>query len=226
MEKVTICPRTYTRKGHANTHTHTQHTHTQVEVAAQEIKVELVTICHDPNHSDGDNHQGDAPGAEYRGVEGLAASLSALRTEFSNDIRAAYQDAPDLDCDIGDGSSSSGDPPPHSVHGEESTRGEGSRRSVRSNLERLIEKALGATRLALERVQIRVHMRSPLASAHQPPLATLCIDMDALTMTNNKDRLDGNSAAIEPGKLVSKNVCVYAHTHTHIHTHTHTQTPI
>lgn len=144
-----------------------------VEVAAQEINVELETICDPPNPDDPNCPADRNPGAGLGGVEGLAASLSALRHEFSDDIRAAYQDAPDLESDIGDGSASD-EAAAHSARAaEDASRGEASRRSVRSNLERLIEKALGATRLSLERVHVRLNMRSPHAAAHQQPLGTL-----------------------------------------------------
>jgi len=68
-----------------------------VEVAANQISLELESTSHDDEH---------AP----IGVEQLAASLSALRQEISQDVQSAYQDAPDADLEASNvrGESSSG----------------------------------------------------------------------------------------------------------------------
>lgn len=176
-----------------------------VEVAANEIIVEMETCQHD-----GDEDEGTGISAEN-----LAASISALKQAVSHDVHSAYQDAPDVDLDASslDDQSDAAEASHEAVHEV--------RRSVRSNLERLIEKALGATRLSLAQLRLRLHLRSPDAVAEEPAMATVGLDVQGLAVTNNSETLDGfqgrrqrmgrglRGASNPAGHIVFANVAVW-----------------
>ena len=160
-----------------------------LEVSANVINVELDTVM----------EATEADGVAHIGAEQLAASLSALRQELAKDI--AHEDAPDVQLDA----TVCSEPGCPGESRQEEDKANAGR--VRSNLERLIEKALGATRLSVENVHIRLHLRSAhLTDTLKAPLATVGVDLDKLAMTNNTETLHGSPVNLQPGRLVSKTV--------------------
>ena len=189
-----------------------------VEVAAKEIKVEVETWRQEEKDAR------DSAARQTR--QELAASLAALRDAMASQVQSAYQDAPDGDLEAshadGGGWGQDGHANDEGTAGAFSA-GHSGCGSVRSNLERLIEKALGATRLSLDHLQVTLALRAPRSVAAPDAAAAAAADggemgaaeaavsmhVRGLVVTNQDSSLDGWPSDMQgPGMLVCKKLAV------------------
>ena len=189
-----------------------------VEVAAKEIKVEVETWRQEEKDA--------CDSAARQTRQELAASLAALRAAMASQVQSAYQDAPDGDLEAShaddggwgqDGLANDG-----GTAGAFSAGLSGCG-SVRSNLERLIEKALGATRLSLDHLHVTLALRAPRSVAAPDAAvaaaaeggemgaaeAAVSMHVRGLVVTNHDSSLDGWPPDTQgPGMLVCKKLAV------------------
>jgi len=112
----------------------------------------------------------------------LTASLTELSDALEREGKMAFEDRPDVD-------PTDADPEFIDFTGSH----------VRSNLERVIERALGATRLVVSSIKVQYHNTSELDGVSR----TVGISVDDIRVTNNDSRIQSLSN-VGPGKLVSK----------------------